>query len=266
MPSHSGFRLTPFARKLACLLLLVLAVCCRANAQGDDRDSITSFVNSVAKTVYGLAWPTATYSKVALNDFTFVPGGCDITVKLSGISAFDDSDLWVRMVIMVRNGKVTDFKVRDHNAIIAPPFQTTKYAAQAVADMAAEYDRQHKQGRDVPPPPTPHQENLQTVEAACITNATPYTIGFQFRLGDGSWTTAKVEPNASYRMWWPYTASGQTAQQLSFRYDDDPAPGYTERIYDLDGVPAAQPVVCSQANQYAFQVSGAKVLVFHMSR
>ena len=104
---------------------------------GDEEDA-RSFVQSVAATVYGLAWPTATYESFSLKSVDRVRGGYDARVRLNGISAFSDSALWMEIVFEVRNGALNDVRVARHNAILSAPFATAEAMGQLVADLLEE--------------------------------------------------------------------------------------------------------------------------------
>jgi hypothetical protein len=121
----------------------------------------------MAKTVYNLAWPTATYREVSIDGFEPADNGFDVLVKLSGQSAFDNSDLWVRLAFMFRDGKFYDIRVKDHNAILVPPFRTTMTLATVAAGLAKDYaDQQAAQAANgANPNPAP--------AAADATSASP---------------------------------------------------------------------------------------------
>jgi hypothetical protein len=107
--------------------------------------AVTALVNSVAGKIYKLAWPTATYKSVSIEDFEPVDGGVDVTVRLSGSSGFDGSELWLDLVFLVRDGKLQTFKVRDHNAILVPPFITSGKMAEALVALGKAYDQRQNQ-------------------------------------------------------------------------------------------------------------------------
>jgi hypothetical protein len=43
-------------------------------------------------------------------------------------------DLWVELVVQLRDGDLYDIRVRDHNAILVPPFETAISIGQAIAE------------------------------------------------------------------------------------------------------------------------------------
>jgi hypothetical protein len=62
-------------------------------AQAQTSDSIAGFFDGSAKTIYNLAWPTATYSAYRLKAVRAVTGGFDVDVLFDGRSGLDNSDL-----------------------------------------------------------------------------------------------------------------------------------------------------------------------------
>ncbi|MGB6743038.1 MAG: hypothetical protein WBE38_05205, partial [Terracidiphilus sp.] len=99
------------AKVFVCLLCAALLVAGAAAQQNtDDQDNAKSFVDSVAQTVYKLAWPTATYQRISDYGFEPAENGFDLTVTLSGLSGFDGSDLWLKIAFLFRNGKFADIQ------------------------------------------------------------------------------------------------------------------------------------------------------------
>jgi uncharacterized membrane protein len=98
-----------------------------------DESTYRGFVDSVAKSLFFLAWPTATYESVEFGDVDFVSSGADVSFRLHGKSAFDDSSLWVDVVIEVRNGDIADLRWGRNNAILSQPGSTIKAMAEELA-------------------------------------------------------------------------------------------------------------------------------------
>jgi uncharacterized membrane protein len=96
----------------------------------ETRSGYQQFIDSVAKSLYFLAWPTATYESVEFDDVEFVPSGADVSFRLHGRSGFNDGPLWVDVVIEVRNGQITDLHWGRNNAILAQPGTTIKALAE----------------------------------------------------------------------------------------------------------------------------------------
>ena len=301
-------------RKSLCWLVLAAAVTLRGQDAGNagDRDSISHFVNSVAQTVYKMAWPTATYRDFSLDGIEPIEGGLNVLVTLNGLSGLDQSDLWVQLVFVIRNGGLDDVRVKNDNHILVAPFATTTALAGAAAEMAKEYAAQqqaapvtpsHDSPRDssLPDPyPTPHfnppsaprptppvaQETAPTpppapkpatpttppptgtiaAEATCLINSTGHALTFDYRWGILKWIKYELPPNQEVKIWWPTRDGPGPSPPLTIRYDDDFAPGYTERGYVLLRTPTALPVDCSNVQNYRFTLTGSKIAVDPVSQ
>jgi hypothetical protein len=125
----------------AAVVCLVLALACSNAAFADDEDDAKkerSFVSSIAATVYAAAWPTATFKDWSYKSFNRVAGGGDLVVRLKGESGFG-GELWLDLAFEFRNGSFSDIRQIGHNAILVPPFETTKTLLQVAAEMTTEY-------------------------------------------------------------------------------------------------------------------------------
>jgi hypothetical protein len=191
-----AMRRYPLAR-IFCFFLVVLAYALSAQAQDSQADerNATSFIDSVAKTVYGLAWPTASYRKVAYDSIDPADGGFDVVVKISGLSGIDNSDLWLRVAFMFRNGKFYDIRVKDHNAFWVPPFATTTTLAGVAANLAKSYAESQRAngGESATPPPPSDPSPAPTYTAPTYTPPT-YTPPPTYAAPDNSTVPA---PNMS---------------------------------------------------------------------
>lgn len=265
---------SPLGTAARCLIhsLIVLTFSLIASSQDTkttQKSDIEQFVNSVAKTIYKLAWPTATYRSVSLDGVAFVDEGANVMIVLSGISAFDNDKLWLKLSVMIRNGSIADIRVIDHNAILAPPFATSGAIAKALKETADQYAAQQRAQAPAPsatessPPAT---SPAAGAEAACLTNETPSPISFDYHWGTGEWKHAALDPNQTLRMWWTLDAGETASPQLSIRYDDDFAPGYSERDYDLSRTRTVLPISCENVLNFKFAMSGEKILVYANSR
>jgi hypothetical protein len=247
------------------VLLLGLTSTVSAQSPSSNSNSIVSFVQSIAQTVYKAAWPTATYKAFTIDSIHPAPSGLDIGVKLSGLSHWDGSDLWVTLVIEVRNGAYHGVRVQDHNGLV-PPFFTTGTLAEAAAQMTKAYAAQHAQPA-APPVVTPApagtaKTTAQWAAAVCLANTTSGDLAFDYKWGNSAWQQAKVSSGHQLAIWWPYADGPRTSPQLSIRYDDSFADGYTERDYDLDRTQAALPVSCDSATNYKFAMNGSTILLY----
>jgi len=245
----------------------------RAQNGSRNQDDVSSFVQSVAKTVYNLAWPTATYKSVSLEKIRPAENGFDIIITLSGLSAFDDSDLWLRLALMIRHGEFSDIRVIDDNHILVPPFATTNALAQAIKATAEDYAA-HQQGSAAPAPATTTAPTTLTpgppqpafpAEGVCLSNSTGVAINFQYRWGQGPWKTMDAAPDRDVELWWNLDPGQTASPELSIRYDDDFADGYTERSYVLPRKPTTVPVNCDRVAGYHFAMNGPKIEIYQDS-
>jgi hypothetical protein len=119
-------------------LLLVFVTCFGLPASAENPEDAKGLVESIAETVYLAAWPTATYESASVYSVDAARGGFDVSVKLSGKSAFGGGDLWMVLVLKLRQGGLEDVEVVRHNAILAEPFTTAKAVGQLLAELAEE--------------------------------------------------------------------------------------------------------------------------------
>ncbi|MES1242187.1 MAG: hypothetical protein ABUT39_11255 [Acidobacteriota bacterium] len=98
---------------------------------------IEKLIQAQGPNLYALAWPTATYKSVRIEKIEPVDGGADVTVLLSGSSTFDETELWVRASVAVRNGLFTDLHWKDNSPSLFRPGST-------VSDLAHSLDNINK--------------------------------------------------------------------------------------------------------------------------
>jgi hypothetical protein len=160
---------------LACLLCVgLLATRAAAQQSTDDQDNAKSFIDSVAQSVYAMAWPTATYKSVSIDGFEPADGGFNVIVKLSGLSAFDNSDLWLKLAFLFRNGSLQDIQVRDDNAILVRPFATSKALGSIALQLAQDYAKDQNQAQPAPAPQeAPQPQTDQAAPDASSPQAAP---------------------------------------------------------------------------------------------
>lgn len=271
------------AWSLCCLLLACNSGASAQNSQTDQKNAAT-FIDSMAKTVYNLAWPTATYRSVTYDSIEPAENGFDVIVKLSGLSALDNSDLWLKLAFMFRGGKFYDIQVRGHNAFWVPPFATTKALAGVAASLAKDYADQQKakDAAALPPPATPSyapQDNSGTTpagaaapdaddpasisaEGVCLINPTGAEVTFEYRWGDGQWAQDSLKPAEQAELWWKRKIGDPPSPQLTVRFEDDSVNPPVVRAYDLNRALTAQPPACEKLENYHFGSDGTKMVVF----
>jgi hypothetical protein len=83
-----------------------------------DRPAYRRLADGMASVVYLVAWPTATYKRIELNDVDVTSDGAIVTFRLHGASAFADGDLWVDVRLHMRSsGEVTRLEWGDYNGL-----------------------------------------------------------------------------------------------------------------------------------------------------
>ncbi len=225
---------------LAVCLLTSSATSLSAQTRNDTETGIRAFLRTTGETIYGFAWPTATYREMSLAGIQPVPGGFDVIVKLSGESAFG-GELWVKLGLIFRDG-LRDVRVLSHNAQLIPPFATAMLVGQLAQDLAKEYA---------------NRQAAEEADAVCLSNPTGETIRFSYRWGNNEWKTYVLEANQEGWFWW---GQGSTAAPGFFvRYDDSFEEGFTEQVYRLEMSRVTLPTTCASARKYVFGVSGQKI-------
>ena len=132
--------------------------------------------HTLGKTLYFFAWPTATYAAADFVGVAFAPGGgVNVTFRLYGTSAFDDSSLWTDVVVLIRNLEVADMRFGRNNAVLAAPGATMKAMGQALADLNRELAK-----------------SPSGAQAFVFTNRCdhPIRLAVHYLAADGSWRCA----------------------------------------------------------------------------
>jgi hypothetical protein len=157
------------------MLLLVDA----ASAQ-EDREA-RSFIDRIAAPVFKCAWFTATYESVSVKSLTPVTGGFDATLRMSGKSGLNDGPLRLDIVFMLRDGRLHDVRVIEHNAVI-PPFTTCKAIGSMIASLAESYAQSASSSS---PRPLPSSFVLQVANDCHL----PIKVWLRYRAASGEWFT-----------------------------------------------------------------------------
>lgn len=97
---------------------------------------IEKFVDSIAYSIFKLAWPTAHYSDVEVMEYDETSYGYEMIIRLKGESSFclkDHCPLKLDLkVVTSSNFSIEDVSVKRHNAILQPPFKTIDSVADAL--------------------------------------------------------------------------------------------------------------------------------------
>jgi hypothetical protein len=250
-------RFSCFASTILVFAFLALGASAHLQAQTRDEDGVRSFVDSIAAATYAAAWPTASYKKASIKSTSWVEGGYDVSVRLLGESAFG-GDLWLDLVFEIRNGGLSNVRIGGHNAILVPPFETTKALGAVLEDLIKEYESGSANRRPAPSPAAPTYSAGQA-GAVCLRNQSSEEIKFSYRWGEGAWQSDSVAAKTNSWYWWTYSGNNRTSPQFYIRFDDNFAAGYTETSYWLPRAEVTLPVKCEAAMQFQFVVSGPKI-------
>jgi hypothetical protein len=229
---------------IVCLLFLQVTLVSQSRPQPDPKDVFTKIADSAAAAIYKIAWPTATYKHCELAEIRPANSGFDVIVKLSGLSGWDNSDLWLFLGFAFRDGDFKNMWVVKHNGNW-PPFATANALRRAGEELLKEYE-----------------QSVDQAGAVCLINATNSPLAFSYRWGDGPWQDGKLLPGSSYMFWWPYgRGSEHVSPPFQISYDDSFEDGYTEQRYTLDRYATKLPLTCPAAKEYRFTTDGTKIFL-----
>jgi len=254
---------------LLILVLSVIALSSQLGARQQDGDvqHAESFIESVAKTIYSFAWPTATYNSVRFGGFDRDGNNLIIQAVFSGEGLFGDT-AWVKLGLVVNSKGIQDLRVMDHHELSVGPFEASKTIASLLLELAKESSQPSRPTVQLSSPVTPVSPALpppQGVSATCLINETGSPLKFQYRWGDADWKQEDVPIDTNVTLSWNTVVGGPTPILL-IRYDDDFTEGYTEQHYRLDNVMTGASPTCQQSKQYLFTTTGSKINLTLLSR
>lgn len=266
MSPVSGFRnLTKLALFLA---LALLALAAPAQSVNDAQQQNRGFFDSIAKFTYGMAWPTAVYKSWSFAmPVTDADGGLDVVVRLSGLSGWDNSDLWLELGFAFRAGKL------DHTVVVRnngnwPPFKTMQTLGQITAELAQQYNQAHpapqpaRTPTPVPAPaPAPAPPLAGAAMAICVRNQINATVVYDYRWGTDDWSKEQLEAGKQVVYWYNLDAAHPAEPPFTIEYDDSFAEGYTPQRYELKRNAVTLPATCNAAKQYTFTASGLQIVL-----
>ncbi|HXJ03353.1 MAG TPA: hypothetical protein VNH44_19190 [Micropepsaceae bacterium] len=117
-----------------------------AGAQSDfDVNDAKKFVNSIAASLYNLAWPTATYKGIKFDSILPDPNGLVFVADLYGEGLCEDN-LWLQVGIVVNVSGIQDVKILGDDAVCTKPFATTKAVSGMANKLWQQYNSQQSAG------------------------------------------------------------------------------------------------------------------------
>ena len=252
------------ARNVRRLILFVslIALSSQLGAQQQDREvqQAQSFIQSVAKTIYYFAWPTATYRSVRFAGFDRDGNNLIIQAVFSGEGLFGDT-AWVKLGLVVNSNGIQDLRIIDHHELFVGPFETSKTVGGLLLELAKESSQPSRPAVQASSPGTrvyPPSSPAVTFGATCVINETTTALKFQYRWGDADWKQEDLPVDNNVTLSWN-TAIGGPVPMLLIRYDDDFAEGYTEQRYRLENTMTGSAPTCEQSKQYVFTTTGSKI-------
>jgi hypothetical protein len=256
------------ATKSAIVCIISCALCLPLWSQQDDRDAqkAESFIESVAKTIYYFAWPSATFKSVRFAGFARDGNNLIIQGTFSGVGFFGDTP-WVKLGLVVNKDGIEDVRVMDHQELFLGPFEASKTLGQLVTELSKESSRprppvtpEPSTGPNSEPvaAPTPVERPAQLAGAACIVNETVVPLVFEYHWGIADWHKETLPANQALTVWRNMT-SDVALPPLVLRYDNSFAAGYTEQRYVLNTASTGLPATCERARQYVFTTNGMDI-------
>jgi hypothetical protein len=171
------------SRALAVLMALTFAAG-SARAEVTDRAWYERWYHTghdtVGKTLFSAAWPSAEYHGIAAQRLTPAPGGADLTIRIWGRSD-REGWIWADVIIRFRNYAITDLQFGRRSDVF-PPGTTLRSALNGLEDALLK----------IAPPP----RATSTWAATCLRNTTPRSIHFDIAWGGRS-ETVQLTPGES---------------------------------------------------------------------
>jgi hypothetical protein len=250
------------------------ALCLPVWGEQEDRDAqkAESFIESVAKTIYYFAWPSATFKSVQFAGFARDGSNLIIQATFFGTGLLGDSP-WVKLGLVVNKDGIQDVRVMDHHESLLGPFEASKTLGQLVAELAKESSRPSPSVTPAPPPDTepierpapeppaetpPVERAPQVAGVTCIVNETDVPLAFEYHWGIAAWHKETLPTGQGLTVWRNIPTDGPLPP-LVIRYDNSFAEGYTEQRYVLNTASTALPTTCERAKQYVFTTDGVNI-------
>lgn len=236
------------------LLIALASVVAEAAQPAVDRAWYERLVDGAAGFVYNLAWPTATYERVAFGSIRPMASGADVTFRLHGRSAFADGDLWVDVVMHVRSGAIAGIDWGESNGFF-PPGLTTVAFLRALNELVSSSSspRPVVTPSAAPSVPTAATSTMSTgaVSVACIGNTTTNKVSFSLQRGQNR-QAFSLDAGET----WLFTAA-PSDRNFDITFDNSFADGYQAGALRFNAdVRSPKPDSCSDDVRLVFISSG----------
>jgi hypothetical protein len=217
-----------------------------ASAQSaTDRAWYARFVDGVAALTYNIAWPTATYRDVEVSTVTPAEGGADVAFRLHGKSAFADGDLWLDVIMHVRDGRVAGLDWGENNGFF-PPGLTTSAVLEGLNSAMKQANA--PSAGDAAPASTP------AVAVACVTNTTNGDVPFTLQRGADT-SSFKLGPGQAMIF-----SAGPSDRHFQITFDNSYADGYQAGSLSFNAaVRSPRPESCDDDLTFVFLASGDRL-------
>ncbi len=124
---------------LRVIMLLILLISPElVAAEESELGWITKFCDQTAKSIYKMAWPSATFSDWQYSGFEDTNTGFAVKIRLNGISGLDDSNLYTDVVLFFDKDGFKDLRWGQNNGII-PPGATASFLLEFGKALNEEY-------------------------------------------------------------------------------------------------------------------------------
>jgi hypothetical protein len=238
-------RLAHLAISTLLLILLMGVFGTRHGYAADENAWYGQFVDGIGQAVFFMAWPTATYRRATVDDIQPLGDGARVTVTLHGISAWDDSSLWVQVILEVRSGKITRLDWGDYNGLVRPG-ASIEMMGQAIDSLNQQMAAGPRQNA-VPAAPA----SATLVAAICLSNPTAQDITYSLTRSSGTQTLV-LEKGQAVIIWSPVDRP-----EFPITFADSLAAQHGSKTLTVKGVIKAQrPTTCDDAMTVDFQLSG----------
>ena len=165
---------------------------------------------------------------------------------------------------MFREGELRDLQVERHNAILVPPFETSKALGEFALALAEDFaSAASEQSSSASPGGT-----RQQIEAVCIDSGiADLSVQYEYRWeSDEDWTVASLEPRYSVLHSWTYEVGEQTSRRFEIRLDVDPSTRVDRRHFTLEPKAVDSPALCVASGRYELRRVDGLIRIFSLDQ